>query len=130
MVLVACSIGFILSNRGEFHFVRFFWTLVGTGLLSGGSCTLNCYIERDSDALMPRTSKRPLPTGLLSANAALTFGSALILLGCGLLFWQVNFVAAALGLAATFVYLAIYTPAKKLTWLNTSIGAIPGAIPP
>jgi protoheme IX farnesyltransferase len=130
MVMVACAIGFIISYRGDFLFDRFFWTLIGTGLLSAGSCTLNCYLEREADALMPRTCKRPLPAGVITPATALGFGLTLILTGSLLLFSKANMISGLLGLLAAFVYLAIYTPAKKLTWLNTSIGALPGAIPP
>lgn len=130
MVLVACAIGFILSYRGPFLFARFLCTLIGTGLLSGGACTLNCYIEREADALMPRTCNRPIPAGTITPVTALVFGLALVGLGSVLLFTQINFLSGVLGLAAVFIYLAIYTPAKRLTWMNTSIGALPGAIPP
>ena len=130
MELIACSIGFILSYTGHFPLLRFFWTLIGTGLLSGGACALNCYIERDLDALMPRTCRRPIPAGVISPTYALIFGLSLVLSGCFLLIWQVNMLSGMLGLTAAFVYLAIYTPSKRVTWLNTSIGAVPGAIPP
>jgi heme o synthase len=130
MVMVACAIGFIISYRGDFLFDRFFWTLLGTGLLSAGACTLNCYIEREADALMPRTCNRPLPAGVISPATALGFGVILILTGCSLLFAKANMISGLLGIAAVFLYLAVYTPAKRLTWLNTSIGALPGAIPP
>ena len=130
MVMVACAIGFILSYHGPFLFPRFFWTLIGTALLSGGACTLNCYLERESDALMPRTCRRPIPAGMIAPTTALLFGVSLILTGSFLLFGIINMLSGLLGLAAVFVYLAIYTPAKRLTWMNTSIGAVPGAIPP
>jgi len=130
MVMVACAIGFIISYSGEFLLDRFFWTLIGTGLLSAGSCTLNCYLEREADALMPRTSKRPLPAGVITPVTALGYGMLLILTGALLLFAKANILSGLLGLVAAFIYLAVYTPAKKLTWLNTSIGALPGAIPP
>jgi len=130
MELVACSIGFILAYRGNFPFLHFFWTLVGTGLLTGGACALNCYVERDADALMQRTQSRPIPAGLISPASALAFGASLVLTGCFVLFTQINPLAGLLGLALVFIYLAIYTPAKRLTWMNTSIGALPGAIPP
>jgi protoheme IX farnesyltransferase len=130
MELVACALGFILSYSGYFPFSRFFWTLIGTGLLSGGACALNCYMERDLDALMPRTCLRPIPTGMISPASALMFGASLIFVGAFLLFSKVNMLSGLLGLAAAFIYLAVYTPAKRLTWMNTSIGAVPGAIPP
>lgn len=130
MVLVACSIGFILAYRGHFPLLRFFWTLLGLALVTGGACTLNCYLEREADAIMPRTCLRPIPAGIISPNAALAFGVSLVLTGCGLFFWKINALCGILGLALVFIYLAIYTPAKRLTWMNTSIGALPGAIPP
>jgi protoheme IX farnesyltransferase len=129
MVLVACSIGFILAYRGEFPLLRFLWALAGTALVTGGACTLNCYIEREADAVMPRTCRRPIPTGTISPPIALAFGALLVITGCILLF-MINTLAGVLGFALVFIYLAIYTPAKRLTWLNTSIGALPGAIPP
>jgi len=130
MVLVACAIGFILSYQGEFPLYRFLWTLLGTGLLSSGSCALNCYLEREADALMPRTSGRPIPAGVISPAVALAYGVGLILTGALLLWCHANLLSAGLGLAAVFIYLVLYTPAKRVTWLNTSIGALPGAIPP
>jgi heme o synthase len=130
MVVVACSIGFILAYRGDFHFLLFFSALLGTALVTAGACALNCYVEREADALMPRTCQRPLPAGVISPATALAFGVTLVLAGCFLLFAQINMLAGFLGLALVFIYLAIYTPAKRLTWMNTSIGALPGAIPP
>jgi heme o synthase len=130
MELVACAIGFIVAYRGEFLLPLFLWTLTGTALLSSGACTLNCYMEREKDALMPRTCGRPIPAGVISPLTALAYGVCLVLAGSLCLFWQVNVLAGILGLVAVFVYLAVYTPAKQLTWLNTSIGAVPGAIPP
>jgi protoheme IX farnesyltransferase len=130
MELVACSIGYILADRGQFLWPLFLWTLLGTGLLSGGACALNCYLEREQDALMPRTCKRPIPAGIISPATGLGYGLALVLTGALILFGKVNMLSGLLGLAAAVIYLAIYTPAKRLTWMNTSIGALPGAIPP
>lgn len=130
MVLISCAIGFILAYQGGFSFIRLFWTLFGTALLSGGSCTLNCYVEREWDALMPRTCRRPIPAGTIAPVTALVFGLGLVVAGCVTLGWKINMLAGFLGLTAVLTYVAIYTPSKRLTWLNTSIGAIPGAIPP
>ena len=130
MVLVACSIGFILAYRGDFPLSCFLWTLLGTALVTGGACALNCYMEREADAIMPRTCRRPIPAGTISPSSALVFGIALVLTGCLSLFAKINILAGLLGSALVFIYLAIYTPAKRLTWMNTSIGALPGAIPP
>jgi protoheme IX farnesyltransferase len=130
MVVISCAVGFIVAYRGEFNYLRFVCVLLGTGLLSGGSCAVNCYIERDFDAMMPRTQGRPIPSGVISPALALLYGASLIGLGALLLIVYVNALTCILGLAATFIYLGMYTPAKRWTWLNTSIGAVPGAIPP
>lgn len=129
MVMIASSIAFILSYRGQFLSWRLFWTLLGTALVTGGACTLNCYLEREPDAIMPRTCNRPLPRGIISPVSALMFGLGLASIGSFLLFTKINMLSGLLGLAIIFTYLAVYTPAKRLTWMNTPIGAITGAIP-
>ncbi len=129
MVMIACSIAFILSYRGQFLPWRLFWTLTGTALVTGGACALNCYMEREPDAIMLRTCNRPIPKGIISPVSALVFGLSLASIGSFLLFRQINMLSGLLGLAIIFTYLAVYTPAKRLTWMNTPIGAITGAIP-
>ncbi len=129
MVVISCAVGFVLAYRGSFDFLQFALASVGTGLLSSGSCAINCYIERDLDAMMPRTAQRPIPAGVISAQGALLFGLFLIVCGA-LMLLRVNTICVTLGLAAAAIYLGMYTPAKRWTWLNTSIGAVPGAIPP
>jgi protoheme IX farnesyltransferase len=79
---------------------------------------------------MHRTKKRPLPAGLVTPSEALTFGLVLVLLGVTLLAWQVNLVTGFLSLLTVFLYVLVYTPLKRVTWWNTVIGAIPGALPP
>ena len=130
MVVVTCAFGFILACKGRFDYICFASALLGTGLLSGGSCAINCYIERDLDAMMPRTAKRPIPSGVIAPLTGLWFGVSLIASGALILLLLDNLLSAGLGLAAAAIYLGIYTPAKRWTWLNTSIGAVPGAIPP
>jgi protoheme IX farnesyltransferase len=91
---------------------------------------LNNYFERDLDAKMVRTRERALPAGLIDPHQALTMGVGLVLFGVLLLAWKVNLFTGFLVLMAGFLYVLVYTPLKRITWLNTSIGAIPGAIPP
>ena len=118
MVLVACAIAYVLSYRGEFLLPRLLFTLIGTAFITGGACALNCYIEREKDALMARTCNRPIPAGVIPPKDALGYGVGLVLIGSLLLFLKVNTLAGGLGLALVFIYLAIYTPAKCLTWMN------------
>jgi len=129
MVVISCAVGFLLADKGTFDIMRFACASIGTGLLSGGSCAINCFIERDLDAIMPRTAGRPIPAGIVSPQLALSFGIFLIVAGAIFLL-NVNILSTVLGLAAVAIYLGLYTPAKRWTWLNTSIGAVPGAVPP
>jgi protoheme IX farnesyltransferase len=129
MVVISCAVGFVLAYKGTFDIMRLVLASIGTCLLSSGSCAINCYIERELDALMPRTAGRPIPAGVVSPRLALTYGIILIVFGTMFLL-AVNPLCTILGLAAVAIYLGMYTPAKRWTWLNTSIGAVPGAIPP
>ncbi|MBU0676581.1 MAG: heme o synthase [Verrucomicrobia bacterium] len=130
MVLVTTALGFFLGAQGEGDLALLAWTLFGTGLSVGGSGALNQYLERDTDAVMERTKGRPLPSGVLLPFHALAFGTLAVLTGVLVLLWRVNLLTAFLVLLAAFLYVLVYTPMKKLTWFHTSVGAIPGAIPP
>ncbi len=128
LILVTTALGFYLAD-GFHHPWRMLITLIGAGLTCAGSGVLNHYLERDVDALMDRTRHRPIPSGLISAANALGFGISLILFGLTVLCVGVNLLTAFLSLLTSFLYVLVYTPMKKLSWLNTTIGAIPGAIP-
>lgn len=130
MVLVTATIGYFLGGHGFHDLFNLLLTLIGTGLSAGGSAALNNYLERDIDAFMPRTQNRVLPSGRIEPAIALAFGILMVLSGVGLLAWLVNLLSAFLVLLTAFLYVLVYTPLKKLTWLNTPIGAIPGALPP
>jgi protoheme IX farnesyltransferase len=130
MVLVTTTIGFYLAGHGIHDVWLLFLTLAGTGLSAAGSAVLNNYIERETDARMERTRHRPLPAGLIEPAAALAGGVLLVLGGVTLLILTVNLLAAFLVLLTAFLYVLVYTPLKRVTWLNTPIGAIPGALPP
>lgn len=130
MVLITTSIGYFLGGAGIPSWWNLLLTLVGTGCAAGGAAALNNYLERDSDARMQRTRQRVLPAGLLEPGVALTYGVSLVLGGVSLLVWSVNLLAGFLVLLTAFLYVLVYTPLKRITWLNTPIGAIPGALPP
>src|SRR5580658_7299423 len=130
MVLVTTTLGFFLGNRGLHPAPLFLATLLGVGCATGGAAILNNYIDRNSDANMNRTRGRALPAGLIEPAQALTGGVALVLVGVLELLCAVNLLTAFLVLLAAFLYVLVYTPMKKITWLNTTLGAFPGAIPP
>lgn len=130
MVLVTTTLGFFLGGHGVHHLPLFLLTLLGLGCATGGAATLNNYLERNSDAKMSRTRNRALPAGLVEPTGALIGGVGMVLFGVLLLVWAVNLLTGFLVLLAAFLYVLVYTPMKKITWLNTTFGAIPGAIPP
>ena len=129
LILVSTALGYYLGNTGQFELFNFLITIIGTTMLAGGAGAINHYIEKDLDMLMERTKSRPIPAGLISSQTALYFGILQSVLGFGLLLAFVNMLTALLGLLTIFLYLFVYTPLKKITWLNTTIGAVPGALP-
>lgn len=131
LVLFTVGAGVLLAGGRDFSFLVLLHTVLGTALVAAGAIALNQWYERDSDALMRRTEKRPLPSGRLQAMEVLVFGLALGLGGVIYLALALSHILAALIAAITFVlYVAIYTPLKRRTPLNTLVGAVPGALPP
>jgi protoheme IX farnesyltransferase len=130
MVLVTTAFGFLLGGGSHGSVALLLFTLLGVGCATGGAAALNNYLERDFDAKMVRTRGRALPAGLIEPFRALMLGVSLVLAGVLLLVWTANLLAGFLVLLAAFLYVLVYTPLKRITWLNTTFGAIPGAIPP
>ncbi|MDA0331005.1 MAG: heme o synthase [Bacteroidetes bacterium] len=111
-----------------FSLTTFLLLIIGGFFVVGSSNGLNQIIERRRDALMIRTSSRPLPSGLMTVNQALIICLFLSLLGLTMLY-IINFRTAIFGLISMIIYLALYTPLKPITPLSVFFGAIPGAIP-
>jgi protoheme IX farnesyltransferase len=130
LVVLTTAAGFYLGSTGPVDWGRGMHTLLGTGLLAAGAAALNQYLERDLDARMDRTRGRPLPAGRVTPAAALLFGAGCAVLGLAWLAWWTPLVAAALGALTLALYLGVYTPLKRLSTLNTVVGAVPGAMPP
>lgn len=115
---------------GGLDWAMLFHTVMGTGLLASGTAALNQWYERDADSRMRRTARRPLPSGRISPAGALLFGLALSAAGFLELWLGANLLAALIGAFTLASYLCLYTPLKRRTWLSTTIGAVPGAMPP
>ena len=111
-----------------FSLTTFLLLIIGGFFVVGSSNGFNQIIERRRDALMTRTSSRPLPSGLMTVNQALSICAFLSLLGLTMLY-IINFRTAIFGLISMIIYLALYTPLKTITPLSVFFGAIPGAIP-
>jgi len=130
MVIVSTMLGFVLASPGPLN-MRVFWFMVlGTALVSWGIHALNQYMERDLDGVMPRTMNRPLPTGRMRPEPVLYWGIVVALAGLAVLFLLCNLVSGLVGTAVVVLYVLVYTPMKRVSPLNTLVGAVPGALPP
>jgi protoheme IX farnesyltransferase len=109
------------------------WTLVnavlGIGLVAAGTAALNEVMEQETDGHMRRTALRPLPAQRMSMAHAVIAGSLLTIGGALYLAWATNPLTGALTLATSVMYLAAYTPLKKVHPICTFVGAFPGAMP-
>ena len=130
LVLITTLGGLYLASPTGVPLWVLLHTLVGTALVAGGAAALNQVWERDTDALMRRTQRRPLPAGRLGVVESRWFGMALALAGLVELATQVNLLSAAVAGATLVSYVLVYTPLKARTSLSTLVGAIPGALPP
>lgn len=134
LVLATTLVGFLAAWRkdveGEMNYLLLAATLIGTALCAAGAAALNQWWERDYDALMKRTSQRPLPARRMSPGDALRFGLLFSVAGMAILFLFTNFRAGLLAFITIAIYVLVYTPMKRVSSLNTLVGAIPGALPP
>ncbi len=126
-VLFSSIAGYLLAVDSV-DFVELFILCVGGYAMVGASNAFNQVIERDLDKLMHRTKDRPVASGRMSINTALTIASLLTILGITLLY-VLNPKSAMFGAISIFSYVSLYTPLKTKTPLAVFVGAIPGAIP-
>src|SRR3954467_10011280 len=127
LVLLTTLVGFYIGSRGPINYLLMFHAVVATAMVAAGAAALNELLERDLDAKMKRTASRPIPSGQMTAETALIIGATCSAAGLIYLAFAVNLITAVLGAVTLCTYLFVYTPLKRLTTLNTAIGAIPGA---
>lgn len=127
---MSTGIGYFFGVHGPWSIWALLHTIIGTGLIASGTAALNQWYEREADSHMRRTQARPLPSGRLTPNSALVFGIGLAVLGGLELGFGVNWLSSSLGIATLLMYLFLYTPLKQRTWWSTTVGAVPGAMPP
>src|SRR5215471_4596055 len=134
LILMSTGIGYFFglpSHRlADLNLLLLLHTILGTALIASGTAALNQWYERDADVKMRRTAGRPLPSGRLDATRALWFAIALSVAGFLELYFGANPLAAGIGAFTLASYLFLYTPLKQRTWWSTTVGAIPGAMPP
>ena len=129
MVLITTAAGYLFAAK-HVDAALLLNTLIGTALVAAGTNALNQYVEREHDAKMRRTARRPLPAGRIAPRDALVFASAIAVIGTVYLGLAVNWTTALLGAFTLTSYIFVYTPLKRRSTACTVIGAIPGAIPP
>lgn len=126
-VVFSSVAGYLLAVETVDYFILFLLA-IGGFFMVGASNAFNQIIEKDTDAIMKRTQNRPLPTGRMSVNVALTIAIVFTVLGISILY-SINPKSALFGAVSIFLYTCVYTPLKAVTPLTVFVGAIPGAIP-
>jgi heme o synthase len=133
LIVTTTFVGFFVAARmGQVGWVNLLlvMTLLGTALTAASASVFNQVIEREYDARMPRTRKRPVAAGRLGVFESVVFATVLGIAGVSILAWQVNLLTALLGLSTLALYALVYTPLKRHSPWCTLVGAVPGAIPP
>ncbi|MDR5693641.1 MAG: heme o synthase [Armatimonadota bacterium] len=129
--LITCTAvgGALVAGRGQITHVQLLWLILSVGLTCAGSGSLNHYFDRDIDALMERTRRRPLPAGMISHPWLVPLvGILLVLVGLGIATFFLNVVVALYGLVGTVIYVGVYTLwLKRRTPWNIVIGGLAGS---
>lgn len=129
-VVFSCVICYLLAPK----VVAYDWYMIlllflAGMLITGSANAINQAVEKDTDAMMKRTSKRPVANGNMSQNEAYTFALIAGLVGVGMMWYYFNFSSALVSAFSLFLYAFIYTPLKKINSIAVLIGALPGALP-
>jgi heme o synthase len=128
-VALSGAFGYSLAVN-ELAWYKLGMLLVGSMAITGAANIINQILEKDSDKLMKRTAKRPLPSGRLTAQEAAIFGFVLFVIGCYIFLAFFNLRACALSVLSLLLYGFVYTPLKKVGPIAVFVGALPGAFPP
>ncbi len=132
MVVFSSVISFLLTPGADEYidiWKRIFWLFVGGMLVTGSANAINQVVEKDTDAVMKRTAKRPVASGRMSVQHGWAFAVITGLAGVLILWFFFNMLAAGLAAFSLFLYAFIYTPLKKVNSIAVLVGAIPGALP-
>ncbi len=130
LVVFTTATGYYMATRGPVNWLQMVMVCFGTALVAGGSAAFNQIRERGVDALMERTKTRPMPERRMTVGRATIVAYGTSITGLALLVLFSNWLAAAIALVTTLLYVVIYTPMKLRSSLATVVGAVPGALPP
>jgi len=130
MVVFSAVISYLLAPKVvEYDWLHIILLFVGGLLVTGSANAVNQVVEKDTDALMMRTAKRPVASGRMQPAEAWTFAIVAIAAGVFILGYFFNWLSAGLALFSWFVYAYMYTPLKKVSSVSVLLGAVPGALP-
>jgi heme o synthase len=130
MVVFSAVISYLLAPKVvEFDWLHIILLFIGGLLVTGSANAVNQIVERDTDQLMLRTSKRPLAAGRMQPAEGWAFAIIAIAAGTFILGYYFNWLSAGLALFSWFVYAYMYTPLKKVSSISVLLGAVPGALP-
>lgn len=129
-VVFSCVICYLLAPNIVGFSLKMILLLFIAGMLTTASANaINQAVEKDTDAMMKRTAKRPVASGRMSKNEALTFATITGIAGVLMMFIFFNLYSALLSAFSLFLYAFIYTPLKKISSVSVLVGAFPGALP-
>ena len=128
MILLTAVVGMVVAG-GSIGIATVVHACIGTVLVAASASVLNQWLEQERDAVMMRTCKRPLPSGRVASSQAAWMGWLLVVVGSLYLGLLVNVPTMLCGLLTWVLYVWVYTPLKMISWTNTLVGTIPGALP-
>ena len=130
MVVFSSVISYLLAPKiVEYDWFMIVLLFIGGFLVTGSANAINQIVEKDTDAVMKRTAKRPVASGRMTANEAWAFAIISGAVGVFILGYFFNLLSASLAAFSLFLYAFIYTPLKKVNAIAVLIGAFPGALP-
>lgn len=129
MVVFSSIISYLLVSNVLIDWWRIVLLFAGGMLVTGSANTINMVVEKDTDALMKRTEKRPIASGRVTAQQGWGFAVITGATGVFILGVYFNWTAALLAAFSLFLYAFIYTPLKKINSIAVLVGAVPGALP-
>ncbi|MDI9363994.1 MAG: heme o synthase [Flavobacterium sp.] len=128
-VVFSCVVCFLLAPKNGYDWWMITVIFVAGMLVTGSANAINQAVEKDTDAMMKRTSTRPVASGRMLQNEAYTFALIAGALGVAMMWYFFNFSSALLSAFSLFLYAFIYTPLKKINSIAVLVGAFPGALP-
>src|SRR5436190_22126691 len=130
MGVFSSVISYLLAPKVvEYDWVMIFLLFAGGMLVTGSANAINQVVEKDTDAMMKRTAKRPVASGRMTVAEGWAFAIITGVIGVFMLGNFFNWLSAGIALFSLFLYAFIYTPLKKVSSISVLVGAVPGALP-